>query len=112
MKVLAATVLALFWMMPLMMPPAQAQQDQSNQPDTAKQSAAPKDKKRAADKSDETSKSETAKPAETGKSEEATDKEEHYDVSEVPPVITHHSSRSAANPHLYGHRGPAPAQTR
>jgi carboxypeptidase C (cathepsin A) len=33
----------------------------------------------------------TAKPAEPSKSEAAeSDKEEHYDVAEVPPVVTHH----------------------
>ena len=88
MKSLAATFLALFFILSL----ALAQQDQSNQtPDSAKQSAS-KDKKRtAAEKTDDNTKPENAKPAESGKSEEATDKEEHYDVSEVPPVITHHT---------------------
>ena len=88
-KALAGTVLASLLMMPL----APAQQDQSNQtPDSAKQTAS-KDKKRSgsAEKTDENAKPETAKPAESAKSEEATDKEEHYDVSEVPPVITHHT---------------------
>lgn len=34
--------------------------------------------------------SETGKKEEPSKSEEAADKEEHFDVSEVPPVVTHH----------------------
>ena len=34
---------------------------------------------------------ESAKPAEAKtEANEATDKEEHYDVAEVPPVVTHH----------------------
>jgi carboxypeptidase C (cathepsin A) len=69
------------------------QQEQSTEPtpDSARQ-AAQKNKKASAtapDKSAENAKPET-KPAEPSKSEEATDKEEHYDVSEVPPVVTHH----------------------
>ena len=36
-------------------------------------------------------KSSETKVAEPTKSEEATDKEEHFDVSEVPPVVTHHT---------------------
>jgi carboxypeptidase C (cathepsin A) len=90
MKVLAVLLFAL-WMMPL----ATAQQDQSNEtPDNAKQSASQKDKNKkpvtASDKASETAKPESGKPAEGAKSEEATDKEEHYDVSEIPPVVTHH----------------------
>ena len=90
MKVLAVLLFAL-WMTPLVI----AQQDQSNEtPDNAKQSASQKDKNKkpptASDKASESAKSESGKPGEGAKSEEATDKEEHYDVSEVPPVVTHH----------------------
>lgn len=89
MKALAVLLFAL-----CMMPLAMAQQDQSNEtPDNAKQSASQKDKNKklvtASDKSSESGKPESGKPAEGAKSEEATDKEEHYDVSEVPPVVTH-----------------------
>jgi carboxypeptidase C (cathepsin A) len=90
MKALAAFVCAV-----LMISLATAQQDQSNEstPDSSKQAAPRKDKKPAnpAEKSSETAKpAETNKSAEAGKSEEASDKEEHFDVSEVPPVVTHH----------------------
>ncbi|MGB9232953.1 MAG: peptidase S10 [Terriglobales bacterium] len=80
----------------LMMPLALAQQDQSTEtaPDSAKQAAALKDKgKKPAEapaKASETGKTESGKPAEGAQSEEATDKEEHFDVAEVPPVVTHH----------------------
>jgi carboxypeptidase C (cathepsin A) len=76
-----------------------AEQDQSTQAttDNAKQAAQRKDKnkKQAAtpEKSAESgSSAESAKPGEASKSDEATDKdkEEHYDVAEVPPVVTHH----------------------
>ncbi|MBI1750354.1 MAG: hypothetical protein HYR59_06790, partial [Acidobacteria bacterium] len=76
-----------------------AQQDQSSQDTAAEKAkqAAVKEKKSkkeqaapaaAPDKSQESA----SKPAEVPKpdSGEATDKEEHYDVSEVPPVVTHH----------------------
>ncbi len=67
---------------------------QNDTPDTstenAKQAAAKKEKaKTHAATPDKTA--ENAKPAEAPKSDgEATDKEEHYDVTEVPPVVTHH----------------------
>jgi carboxypeptidase C (cathepsin A) len=89
-------ILAVFLIAILTIPFAAAQQEQS--PDTAsenaKQGGSKKDKKQATpasaaapDKS-----AESAKPAEAPKSDsgEASDKEEHYDVAEVPPVITHH----------------------
>jgi len=74
-----------------------AQQNQPSQDAADKPKPAVKEKKdkkepaatppAAPDKS-----AESAKPAETAKPDgEATDKDEHYDVSEVPPVITHHS---------------------
>jgi len=71
------------------------QQDQTTEstPDTSKQTAQKNKNKKepgTPDKSAETAKTPEPKPAEAAKSEEATDKEEHYDVSEVPPVVTHH----------------------
>ena len=91
MKLWAALVLAV-----LTIPfAAVAQQDQS--PDTTsestKQAASRKDKRTAPANAATPDKSaESGKPAEPPKADsgEATDKEEHYDVAEVPPVITHH----------------------
>lgn len=91
MKVLTFLFFAL-----LTIPFAMAQQEQAQDTTdaTAKQAASKKDKKQSApanatvpDKS-----AESGKPAESAKADtgEATDKEEHFDVSEVPPVITHH----------------------
>ncbi len=90
MKILTLVLFAI-----LAVPFASTQHDKpSNAPDTAKQSAAHKNQDKAkkeptpaanAEKSSEASKAEPAK------SEEATDKEEHFDVSEVPPVVTHHT---------------------
>lgn len=79
----------------LMIPLASAQQqDQTTEtaPDSAKQAAARKqsNKKEQATAPESGKAPETAKPTEPSKAEEATDKEEHYDVSEVPPVVTHH----------------------
>ena len=82
----------------LAVPFVAAQQDQSTAPtpDKAKQSAARKDKSKKEsptppDKSAESASSpDSSKPGEAAKSEEAADKEEHYDVAEVPPVVTHH----------------------
>ena len=87
---------AVFLFVVLMMTFALAQQqDQTTEPssESAKQPATRKDKKESAstaDKTKESAKTESGKPAEAAKSEEATEKEEHYDVSEVPPVVTHH----------------------
>jgi carboxypeptidase C (cathepsin A) len=73
---------------------AQQNQSQETTPDSAKQAAAKKDKKQTTPSASATpdKSEESAKPAESPKADasEATDKEEHYDVSEVPPVITHH----------------------
>jgi carboxypeptidase C (cathepsin A) len=74
---------------------ATAQQDQTSEPtpDTSKQAAQKnKGKKESAapDKSAESARIPEPKPAEASKPEEPGDKEEHYDVSEVPPVVTHH----------------------
>ncbi len=66
-------------------------QESTDKPDAAKQAAAKKDRsKKEPSSATATEKAET-KPAEPAKSEEATDKEEHFDVSEVPPVVTHHT---------------------
>jgi carboxypeptidase C (cathepsin A) len=80
----------------LTIPFAVAQQDQSQdtRPESAKQAASKKDKgkKESASAATPDKSAESGKPAEASKadSSEATDKEEHYDVAEVPPVITHH----------------------
>ncbi len=70
-------------------------QESSDKPaDSAKQAAAHKEKNQDKAKKEPAAnaqKSSETKPAETAKSEEATDKEEHFDVSEVPPVVTHHT---------------------
>jgi len=90
MKLWAALVFAM-----LTISFAVAQQDQY--PDTTsestKQAASRRDKKTAPANATTPDKSaESGKPAEPPKADsgEATDKEEHYDVAEVPPVITHH----------------------
>src|ERR1700690_2684199 len=83
----------------LMFPMAVAQQSQSPdtpenvQPAANKPAANKKDKKQTTTASTTPDKSEeSAKPSEPSKADanEATEKEEHYDVTEVPPVITHH----------------------
>lgn len=75
---------------------AQQEQSQSTPSENTKQAAAKKDKKQSTPGSAMTPEkpAESGKPAEAGKPEsnEATDKEEHYDVAEVPPVITHHQA--------------------
>ena len=90
MKVL--TVL-LFAVLTIPLVPAQ-QQSADATPDSAKPTAAhnkDKSKKEPATANPDKS-AESAKPAEPPKSEEVTDKdkEEHFDVAEVPPIITHH----------------------
>jgi carboxypeptidase C (cathepsin A) len=89
MKILAVLFFAL-----LTIPFSVAQQDQDTPPESAKQAASTKDKKQATPASAATpdKTAESSKPAEPAKTDasEAADKEEHYDVTEVPPVITHH----------------------
>jgi carboxypeptidase C (cathepsin A) len=92
-------ILAVLFLAVLAIPLTLAQQEQS-QPtpsENQKQAAAKKDKKQAAqapaatpEKPAESGRPESAKP----ESNEATDKdkEDHYDVSEVPPVVTHHQA--------------------
>ena len=78
----------------LAIPFAVAQQDQSSDaPDGAKQAAHKNQDKTKKEQppSANAEKSSEANKAEEPKSEEATDKEEHFDVSEVPPIITHHT---------------------
>ncbi len=95
MKVFAVLLFGL-----LTIPFVAAQQEQpasstpdSNRPAAKKEKTKEKTKQEmppaAPDKS-----AQTAKPADAPKSEEATDKdkEEHFDVSEVPPVVTHHQA--------------------
>ncbi|MGA9528708.1 MAG: peptidase S10 [Terriglobales bacterium] len=92
MKILAVLLFACL----TMASSAWAQQDQTTEPapDSAKAAAARKDKSRessaTAAKPGEPAQPETTRATDAAKSEEATDKEEHYDVSEVPPVVTHH----------------------
>jgi len=73
---------------------AQQEQSQPSSPETTKPAAPRKDKNKAKQETPATASpdksTETSKPAEGSKSEEASDKEEHFDVSEVPPVVTHH----------------------
>ncbi|MGA9642075.1 MAG: peptidase S10 [Terriglobales bacterium] len=90
MKILTVVLFALFTF-----PLVAAQQDQSTDatPDSAKQAARKnqdKNKKEPASAGNPDKSAESGKSAEPSKSEEATDKEEHFDVSEVPPVVTHH----------------------
>jgi carboxypeptidase C (cathepsin A) len=90
MKILTLVLFAI-----LAVPFAAGQQEQSSDvPASAKQAAARKNQDKA--KKEPTAaanpeKSSEANKAEPPKSEEATDKEEHFDVSEVPPVVTHHT---------------------
>ncbi|HSZ61074.1 MAG TPA: hypothetical protein VK828_04720 [Terriglobales bacterium] len=92
-------ILAVLFFALLTIPFAAAQQEQSQATPTenSKTAAAKKDKKQAMstpaatpEKPAESGRPESAKP----ESNEATDKdkEEHYDVSEIPPVITHHQA--------------------
>jgi carboxypeptidase C (cathepsin A) len=71
-----------------------AQQNQDTTPESAKQAASKKDKKQTTPASTATpdKTAESGKTAESAKTDasEAADKEEHYDVAEVPTVITHH----------------------
>jgi carboxypeptidase C (cathepsin A) len=89
-------ILTVLFCAVLTIPFAVAQQDQSQDTtsESAKQSTSKKDKKQSTPGSAATpdKSAESGKPAEPPKMEsaEATDKEEHYDVAEVPPVITHH----------------------
>ena len=89
-------VFTVLFFLALTMSTAAAQQNQSQEttPDSATQAAAKKDKKQTTPTSSTTpnKSEESAKPSEPPKADanEATDKEEHYDVAEVPPVITHH----------------------
>jgi carboxypeptidase C (cathepsin A) len=90
-------ILAVLFLAVLTIPSAVAQQEQSQSTpsENQKQATVKKDKKPATpapaaipEKTVESGRPESAKP----ESNEATDKEEHYDVSEVPPVVTHHQA--------------------
>jgi carboxypeptidase C (cathepsin A) len=93
MRIFLALIVCLF-----MAVAGAAQQNQPSQDATDKPKSAAKEKKdkkepaappsAAPDKS-----AESVKPADQPKTDtaDAVDKDEHYDVSEVPPVITHHS---------------------
>src|ERR1700694_1585811 len=93
-------VVVLFAVMTISSAVAQQNQSQNTTPESAKQvtSRKDKDKKQPTPASTVTpdKATETGKPAEPPKAESSEaadkdrDKEEHYDVAEVPPVITHH----------------------
>jgi carboxypeptidase C (cathepsin A) len=98
MRILAAILFAV-----LVIPSVAAQQNQPSDttPDSAKQTASKKDKAKkepmpgnpsaTPDKAAESGKPlEPPKPDSTAAAEK--DKDEHYDVAEVPPVITHHQA--------------------
>ncbi len=79
----------------LTVPFAIGQQSTDTTPETPKQSAQKektKAKREQPPAANPEKSAETAKPTEPAKSEEASekDKDEHFDVSEVPPVVTHH----------------------
>ncbi len=74
---------------------APAQQDQSaDTSSSASKQTAHKDKNAQQSSTpaaiSESGKTESNRTAEASKTDDATDKEEHYDVTEVPPVVTHH----------------------
>jgi carboxypeptidase C (cathepsin A) len=91
-------ILAVLFFAMLTVPFASAQQEQpqATPSENSKQAAAKTPKKQAtpATAMAPEKPAESGRPAESGKPEsnEATDKEEHYDVAEVPPVITHHQA--------------------
>jgi carboxypeptidase C (cathepsin A) len=93
MKILAVL---LFAALTLPFTVAQQNESQDTAAESAKQVASKKDKKQTTPATTATpdKTAESGKPAEPSKADanEATDKdkEEHYDVAEVPPVITHH----------------------
>src|SRR6202140_897694 len=93
-------IVLLFAMLTIPFAVAQQNQSQDTTPEGARQVKSRKDKSKKEPTPASTvppdKATETGKPAEPTKAEssEATDKdkekEEHYDVAEVPPVITHH----------------------
>src|SRR5208282_5540435 len=92
-------ILAVLFFAVLTIPCAVAQQNQSQDtmPESATQAAPKRDKGKkeptpASAAASDKSNAESGKPTEPpkGDSSEASDQEEHYDVAEVPPVITHH----------------------
>src|ERR1700694_4938453 len=97
-------VVVLFAVMTISSAVAQQNQSQNTTPESAKQvtSRKDKDKKQPTPASTVTpdKATETGKPAEPPKAESSEaadkdrDKEEHYDVAEVPSVITHHQFAS------------------
>ena len=90
-------ILVVLFFAVMTIPFAVAQQSQPSDTTTenAKQAAAKKDKSKkepAANASTPDKAAESSKPVEAPKADsgEATEKDEHYDVAEVPPVVTHH----------------------
>jgi len=89
MKVFAAFLFAVLTAQLLVAQP----QESSDKPDSVKQAHKEKTQDKAKKEQPPAAAAEKAsenKPE--AKSEEATDKEEHFDVSEVPPVVTHHTT--------------------
>jgi len=88
-------ILIVLFFATLTIPFAATQQSSDATPESAKQNASKRDKKSTpASAATPDKAAESGKPAEApkGDANEATDKEEHYDVMEVPPVITHHQT--------------------
>jgi carboxypeptidase C (cathepsin A) len=90
-------ILVVLFLAVMTIPFAAAQQDQTSDTTTenAKTAAAKKDKSKkepAANATTPDKAAQNSKPAEPPKTDsgEATEKDEHFDVTEVPPVVTHH----------------------
>jgi carboxypeptidase C (cathepsin A) len=82
-------IIANFILMCALLSPSLAQQtDSTNQPSQKKPPAAKNEKKPDNTKPPDTPTPDEHKP--DAAKDASTDKEEHYDVSEVPPVVTHH----------------------
>jgi carboxypeptidase C (cathepsin A) len=69
---------------------AQQSENQDATTESAKQNASKKDKKQTAPANTATPEKPAEPPKADANNAEATDKEEHFDVAEVPPVVTHH----------------------
>jgi carboxypeptidase C (cathepsin A) len=69
---------------------AQQSENQDATTESAKQNASKKDKKQTAPANTASPEKPAEPPKADANNAEATDKEEHFDVAEVPPVVTHH----------------------
>jgi len=87
MKVFAAFLFAVLSVQVLVAQP----QESSDKPETAKQTHKEKTQDKAKKEQPAATSEKAAESRPEAKSEEATDKEEHFDVSDVAPVVTHHS---------------------